>query len=47
MIPHHSGAILMCEEAPIQDQQIRDLCKEIIAGQRREIHQMRQLLQEF
>lgn len=46
MIPHHSGAILMCEEAPIQDQRIRDLCKEIIASQRREIDQMRALLEE-
>lgn len=45
MIPHHSGAILMCEEAPIQDQRIRDLCKEIIASQRREIDQMRALLE--
>lgn len=46
MIPHHSGAILMCEEASIQDQRIRDLCKEIIASQRREIDQMRALLEE-
>jgi hypothetical protein len=46
MIPHHSGAILMCEEAPIQDQRIKDLCKEIIASQRREIDQMRALLEE-
>lgn len=46
MIPHHSGAILMCEEATIQDQRIRDLCKEIIASQRREIDQMRALLEE-
>jgi hypothetical protein len=46
MIPHHSGAILMCEETSIQDQRIRDLCKEIIASQRREIDQMRALLEE-
>ena len=46
MIPHHSGAILMCEEASIQDQRIKDLCKEIIASQRREIDQMRALLEE-
>jgi uncharacterized protein (DUF305 family) len=46
MIPHHSGAILMCEEASIQDQRITDLCKEIIASQRREIDQMRALLEE-
>jgi hypothetical protein len=46
MIPHHSGAILMCEDASLQDQRIKDLCKEIIASQRREIDQMRALLEE-
>lgn len=46
MIPHHSGAILMCEDASLQDQRIKDLCKEIIASQRREIGQMRALLEE-
>ena len=25
MIPHHAGAILMCEQAPIQAQEIKDL----------------------
>ena len=46
MIPHHSGAILMCEDASIQDPRIKDLCKTIISGQRSEIDQMRALLQE-
>jgi uncharacterized protein (DUF305 family) len=46
MIPHHSGAILMCEDASIQDQRIKDLCKTIISGQRSEIDQMRALLNE-
>jgi hypothetical protein len=46
MIPHHSGAILMCEDASLQDQRIKDLCKEIISSQRREIDQMRTLLEE-
>jgi hypothetical protein len=46
MIPHHSGAILMCEEARLQDQRIKELCTEIIASQRREIDQMRALLEE-
>jgi hypothetical protein len=35
MIPHHSGAILMCERASIQDAQIKELCRTIIQGQRR------------
>lgn len=30
MIPHHSGAILMCEEAKLTDPEIRQLCGEII-----------------
>jgi len=46
MIPHHSGAILMCEGASLQDQRIKDLCKTIVAGQQSEIDQMRALLQE-
>lgn len=44
MIPHHSGAILMCREASIADPEIRDLCGRIEASQRREIEQMRQIL---
>ena len=47
MIPHHSGAILMCQSARVQDQRIQELCKQIIASQRAEIDQMRRLLQEF
>ena len=46
MIPHHSGAILMCEEASIQDQRIKELCKTIVAGQQAEIDQMRAMLVE-
>ena len=46
MIPHHSGAILMCEDASLQDQRVKDLCKAIISSQRREIDQMRALLEE-
>jgi hypothetical protein len=41
MIPHHAGAILMCEEAPIQDAEIRTLCKGIVSSQRAEIDQMK------
>ena len=40
MTPHHSGAILMCEGASLQDGENRELCKGIIAGQQREIDQM-------
>ena len=40
MIPHHSGAILMCREATIIDPELKALCQEIIVGQQREIDQM-------
>lgn len=37
MIPHHAGAILMCKEAPIQDLQLQNLCRDIIESQQAEI----------
>lgn len=47
MIPHHSGAILMCEQASITDPEIIDLCREIVAAQEREIAQMERLLERY
>ena len=44
MIPHHSGAILMCREASINDPEITALCKNITSSQQREIDQMRAIL---
>jgi len=41
MIPHHAGAILMCEKAPLQDTEIKSLCKNIISSQKSEIAQMK------
>jgi uncharacterized protein (DUF305 family) len=41
MIPHHAGAILMCEEASVHDAEIRKLCETIEAGQQAEIEQMK------
>jgi uncharacterized protein (DUF305 family) len=46
MIPHHAGAILMCEEAPVQEPEIRKLCAAIVSSQRSEIDQMKALLTE-
>lgn len=40
MIPHHSGAILMCREAELTDRELIDLCREIARTQRQEIQQM-------
>jgi hypothetical protein len=47
MIPHHSGAILMCRGASIQDQEIRDLCRSIISSQQQEIDQMNAMLRRL
>lgn len=44
MIPHHAGAILMCERAPLQNREIRNLCASIIKGQNEEIAQMKALM---
>jgi uncharacterized protein (DUF305 family) len=44
MIPHHSSAIVMCEEAAITDPQIIELCGEIVATQVREIDEMKEIL---
>ncbi len=47
MIPHHAGAILMCEKASIHDPEIKELCHQIISSQRREINQMKAKLNEL
>lgn len=44
MIPHHAGAILMCNEASANNAEIRQLCVNIVAGQQREIAEMKALL---
>jgi uncharacterized protein (DUF305 family) len=47
MIPHHAGAILMCEQASIHDPEIIRLCDAIIESQRAEIAQMKAKLREI
>jgi uncharacterized protein (DUF305 family) len=47
MIPHHAGAILMCEQASISDADIQRICQEIISGQQAEIEQMKAKLRDF
>lgn len=44
MIPHHSGAVLMCEQASIRDPEIIALCGQIVRSQEREIIQMQAIL---
>ena len=47
MIPHHASALLMCEQAPIRDPEIKELCVGIVASQRAEIDQMKAKLEEI
>jgi uncharacterized protein (DUF305 family) len=43
MIPHHSGAILMCRQNHFTDAELTSLCDRIIRSQRDEIEQMNQI----
>lgn len=47
LIPHHASAILMCNEAPIEDPEIKNLCKNIIRSQQAEIDQMKAKLDQL
>ena len=44
MIPHHSRAIHMCQEANLADPEVVELCGKIIEAQREEIGQMEQMM---
>lgn len=49
MIPHRASAILMCQQAGINDVRIRQLCEApqgIVASQQAEIEQMKAMLNE-
>ena len=47
MIPHHSIAILTSERAQMSDPRVRKLADEIIDAQRREIAEMKSLINEL
>jgi cation transport ATPase len=47
MIPHHAGAILMCQQTTLLDAEIQRLCRNIISGQQAEIYQMKAKLSEL
>ena len=47
MIPHHSIAILTRERANIEDKRVRELAGEIIKAQRREIKEMKWLIEDI
>lgn len=46
MIPHHAGAVLMCEKATLSNTEVRALCQKIIESQRQEITEMKAKLEE-
>ncbi|MDV3257079.1 MAG: DUF305 domain-containing protein [Sphingomonas sp.] len=50
MIPHHSGAIQMCNRASLKDPEVRELCFKpngIVESQTREIAQMKAILERI
>ena len=47
MIPHHAGAILMCNGANLTDPELKKLCEEIVSSQQKEIDQMKAKLNEL
>ena len=47
MIPHHSIAILTSERATLRDPRVRELAVQIIEAQRREIDEMKALIEEL
>ena len=44
MIPHHSGAILMCRESSLSDPELVALCGQIEQSQREEVDRMKAIL---
>lgn len=46
MIPHHSRAILVCQESALTDPEIIELCASIVESQGEEIAQMKNILQD-
>lgn len=47
MIPHHSRAILVCQESDITDPEIIELCQSIVTSQQEEITQMQAILDRY
>jgi dipeptide/tripeptide permease len=47
MIPHHAGAVLMCERLKAQEPEIKKLCGGIVQSQEAEIDQMKGLIEKL
>lgn len=47
MIPHHSAAILVSENADLEDPEVRELAEQIIQTQKEEIAVMKEILERM
>ena len=47
MIPHHSIGILTSERADIKDPEVKQLAEDIIKAQRREIEEMKKMIERL
>ena len=47
MIPHHSSAILVSENADLSDPEVKELAEQIIQSQKEEIAQMKAILERM
>ncbi len=47
MIPHHAAALLMCERSKLTDQELKTLCRNIVANQQAEILEMKAVLERL
>lgn len=47
MIPHHSRAILVCQESALSDPKVIDLCERVIESQQEEITHMEAILERY
>lgn len=47
MIPHHSSAIMTSEQANLRDAGVKELSREIIAAQKREIAEMQRMIERL
>ena len=47
MVPHHAGAILMCQQANLRDPEVRALCAGIVTSQQAEIDLMKAMLEQM
>ncbi|MFD0798387.1 DUF305 domain-containing protein [Maribacter chungangensis] len=47
MIPHHSSAIMVSQKAHLKDPEAKQLAKDIIAAQKKEIAQMKEMIERL